>query len=60
MYDDTTLLPPVAVIHERLTLNQRERHRLRTLLRLVRAAEEDRPQTAPEARQQAIGREDGR
>jgi hypothetical protein len=58
MYDNTTLLPPVAVIHERLTRNQLERHRLRTLLRLVRAADLDRPpQTASDPRQTADGRE---
>ena len=57
MYDDTTLLPPVAVIQERLTRNQRERHRLRTLLRLVRSADEDRPQTASESRHKAADRE---
>jgi hypothetical protein len=47
MYDDATLLPPAQVIHERLSLNQRERHRLNALLRLVRHAEEDRRPPAP-------------
>jgi hypothetical protein len=42
MVDETTLLPSASAIYERLTINQRERHRLRTLLRLVRHAEDDR------------------
>jgi len=58
MYDDATLLPTVSLIHERLTLNQRERHRLRTLLRLARdAAEDNHRQTASETRQKAAGRD---
>jgi hypothetical protein len=48
MYDEATLLPPAHVIHERLSLNERERHRLRTLLRLVRHAEDDRRHDAHE------------
>jgi hypothetical protein len=43
MYDDATLLPSAHVIHERLSRNSRERHRLHVLLRLVRHAEEDQP-----------------
>ncbi len=35
MNDNASLLPPVRVINERLTHNQRERRRLRTLLRLA-------------------------
>jgi hypothetical protein len=58
MYDDATLLPPVSLIHERLTRNQRERHRLRTLLRLARdAAEDGHRQTAPVRPQTAARRE---
>jgi hypothetical protein len=57
MYDDTTLLPLVAVIHERLTRNQRERHRLRTLLRLARAADDDKTQIAPDDHRTARDRE---
>src|SRR4051812_35845919 len=41
MFDDATLLPPVSLIHERLTRNQRERNRLRILLRLARNAAEE-------------------
>ena len=48
---DADLLPPARVIYERLSLNQRERHRLHTLLRLVRHAEEDRRQQIPAAPQ---------
>jgi len=48
MYDTKTLLPPVEVIHDRLTHNQRERHRLRTLLRLARDAQrQDDTQASP-------------
>jgi hypothetical protein len=41
MLDDQTLLPPLAVIHERLTRNARERDRLRTLQRLIVQAREE-------------------
>jgi hypothetical protein len=53
MYDDATLLPPAHLIHERLSRNQRERHRLHTLLRLVRHAEEDWPRQSHEPHRQA-------
>ena len=42
MHDDATLLPPLPVIHENLTLNRREHYRLRTLLRLAVEAQKDR------------------
>jgi hypothetical protein len=41
MLDEETLLPPVRVLHERLTRNIRERDRLRTLLRLAVAAQQE-------------------
>ena len=41
MPNDAPLLPPVRVIHERLTRNQRERRLLRTLLRLALRDNED-------------------
>jgi hypothetical protein len=44
------LLPPARVIHDRLTKNERERRRLRTLLRLVIEARDD---AAREANAQA-------
>jgi hypothetical protein len=59
MYDEATLLPSARVIHERLSLNQRERHRLHTLLRLVRHAEEDRRQQASADRQPEATRPEG-
>jgi hypothetical protein len=59
MYDDATLLPPAHVIHERLSLNQRERHRLQTLLRLVRHVEEDRRHQAATAPQPEAARPEG-
>jgi hypothetical protein len=61
MYDDATLLPPLPLIHSRLTRNAKERHRLRTLLRLAIEARDDAERTAaqaaPEPRPQAAGRE---
>jgi hypothetical protein len=56
MYDDATLLPPASLIHERLTFNARERHRLRTLLRLVRHAAKERDRKIDEPRSEAVGR----
>ena len=55
MTDDTTLLPPVRLIHERLTSNQRERARLRVLLRLALEAADgqqrhDHKTSVPEAK----------
>jgi len=41
MLDDATLLPPLPLIHERLTRNAKERSRLRTLLRLAVEARDD-------------------
>jgi hypothetical protein len=45
MQDRPLTLPTAAAIHEQLTLNERERRRLRALLEIVRAEEEDRRQT---------------
>jgi hypothetical protein len=57
MYDDATLLPSVTLIYERLTRNQRERHRLRTLLRLARHASDDRQgRSSPKRRDETVGR----
>ena len=56
MCNDMTLLPPAQVIHERLSLNQRERHRLNVLLRLVRHAEDDRRSQAPQGHQPEVVR----
>jgi hypothetical protein len=41
MFDESTLLPPLPLIHERLTRNIQERDRLRTLLRLAVAAQQE-------------------
>jgi hypothetical protein len=57
MADNDTLLPPISVISERLTRNQRERHLLRALFKLaVRAEKErtDKPSRVPG--QEADGR----
>ncbi len=60
------LLPPPQAIHERLTRNQRERRRLRALLRLVNQETEDKSSppaplaghvNARKPRQTAAGRE---
>jgi hypothetical protein len=42
MTNDMSLLPPLKVIHEQLTRNQRERRRLRTLLRLAIEVDDER------------------
>lgn len=45
MSEASPLLPPIGLIHDRLTRNQRERRVLRTLLRLaVRTEEQARPE----------------
>jgi hypothetical protein len=56
--DDVPLLPPIALINEKLTVNQRERRRLRTLLKLaVEEADDRRHQPRPEAaRPEAVAR----
>ena len=51
MADETSLLPPVRVIHDHLTRNQRERRRLRTLLRLAIEVDDERRRQAPVAPQ---------
>jgi hypothetical protein len=60
MTDPKPLLPPAHVVHERLTRNQRERHILRTLLRLIVETDQDAERTPSQAGQQAPGREGGR
>jgi hypothetical protein len=49
------LLPPLHEIHRRLTINARERHRLRMLLKLAIEAQEDaeRQGVRPAAREPA-------
>jgi hypothetical protein len=59
MPHDTDLLPSPSVIHERLSLNARERHRLHTLLRLVRHAEDDRRRQGQDPRQPEAARPGG-
>jgi hypothetical protein len=56
MSDCEQLLPPVHVIHARLTRNQRERRLLRTLLRLVMTEAESTRQTASQPRHEAAGK----
>jgi hypothetical protein len=51
MVDEVSLLPPIRVINERLTRNERERRRLRTLLRLALEVNDERRQQAPTAPQ---------
>ena len=43
MHDDEPLLPPLPVIRDRLTRNQRERNLLRALFRLALRAAEGQP-----------------
>jgi len=46
--DDASLLPPIRRINEKLTENERERRRLRTLLKLALEEADDRRQTSPQ------------
>jgi hypothetical protein len=48
MSDTRPLLPPAHVVHEQLALNQRERRRLRTILRLIIEADQDSKRMPPE------------
>jgi len=47
MADDRELLPPLPLIRDRLTRNQRERSLLRALFRLAVRASQDQPQPEP-------------
>jgi hypothetical protein len=60
MTDPRPLLPPAHAVHEQLTRNQRDRHILRTLLRLIVEADQDPERTPSEPRQTAPGRDGGR
>jgi hypothetical protein len=57
--DDHIQLPPVRVINERLTRNQRERRRLRTLLRLAIEVDDERRQTTRDGSTPAATRQGG-
>jgi hypothetical protein len=57
MIDEASLLPPIRVINERLTRNQRERRRLRTLLRLALEVNDECRRRAPATPQPAAARE---
>ena len=48
MHDDEPLLPPLPVIRDRLTRNQRERNLLRALFRLALRAAEGQPRRKPD------------
>jgi hypothetical protein len=57
--DDESLLPPLPVIRDRLTRNQRERTVLRALFRLAVRADRDKPEANvskhhPEADNQGV------
>jgi hypothetical protein len=53
MVDEVSLLPPIRVINERLTRNERERRRLRTLLRLALEVNDERREQAPASQPEA-------
>jgi hypothetical protein len=60
MPNNDSLLPPLPLIRDRLTRNQRERSLLRALFRLaVRAKKELTHDNAHEPRHEAAGRECG-
>jgi hypothetical protein len=55
MSEKAPLLPPVQVIHERLTQNQQERRMLRTLLKLSAREAEFRSQFAQSGNLRSVG-----
>jgi hypothetical protein len=58
MHNDESLIPPLSVIQDRLTRNQRERSLLRALFRLAIRATKDQPShEVHEPRQEAKRRE---
>lgn len=57
MVDDDPVLPPLSVLKDRLSRNQRERDQLRTLFRLVlRTSGERADRKLPTPRYEADGR----
>jgi hypothetical protein len=60
MFDEETLLPPLPIIHARLTRNARERSRLRMLLRLAIEAEDHRREEAAQGVRQSQPSVNGR
>jgi hypothetical protein len=59
--DGVNLLPPIALINEQLTRNERERRRLRTLLKLAIEEADERSEGTREqaARPEAASRQGG-
>jgi hypothetical protein len=53
------MLPPIRRINEKLSENQRERRRLRTLLKLAIEEADDRLKAPDQSRQEATGTEGG-
>jgi hypothetical protein len=59
MTDEVSLLPPIRVINERLTRNERERRRLRTLLRLALEVNDERRRQVPTVPRPEAARPEG-